>query len=355
MKKLWQIACGDTGRDYEDLFLRYDVMLIGPGDPGPYEKQRYEDVIRSWREQLQWFVERPAPGDLVLLRKGHRVTAVGRLPDIEQGYVYREEFDDVLGWDLQHTRRVVWSPRAVSVLEDEQPVFDNYKQQRSFHRVRESRLTDRIPELDEAIESRGPKDLCSLLSDPDRFRPLDPEELGIELFEAGLSMDSVERVLASIRRSRRLHSWYGTDACPKRPTEMETVAHVIIPLMTSLGWAEQLLAVEWQKIDLAVFDRTPTETENCVMIVEAKSLGTGLGRVFEQAKRYVDSRGLSGCRKIVCTDGSILLLYRFEDGNWGDKPHGYVNLNKVRKNHVYPEGISGVETLIGLMPSRVHH
>jgi len=355
VSKLWQIACGDTGRDYGELFLRYDIMLIGPGNPGPYEKERYKGIIRSSREQLQWFVKRPEAGDLVLLRKGHRVTAVGRLPDVEEGYAYREVFDDVLGWNLQHTRRVVWSSRAAAVLDDQQPVFDNYKQQRSFHRVRESRLTDRIPELDEAIESRMPKDLDTLLDERDKFRELNTEELGIELFDAGLSMDSVERVLASIQRSRRLHSWYGTDACPKRPTEMETVAHVIIPLMTSLGWSEQLLGVEWHKIDLAVFDRTPTDATNCVMIVEAKSLGTGLGRVFEQAKKYVVSRELSKCRKIVCTDGSVLLVYRLEDGNWVDKPSGYVNLGKIRKDHVYPEGISGVETLIELMPSRVHH
>ncbi|MBA7663572.1 hypothetical protein ES703_71617 [subsurface metagenome] len=32
--KVWQIATGETGRDYRDLFLEHDIMILGPSDKG---------------------------------------------------------------------------------------------------------------------------------------------------------------------------------------------------------------------------------------------------------------------------------------------------------------------------------
>ena len=37
----WQIAAGDSEkRDYSDIFLKYGVMCVGPGDPGEYSKNK---------------------------------------------------------------------------------------------------------------------------------------------------------------------------------------------------------------------------------------------------------------------------------------------------------------------------
>ena len=51
--------------------------------------------------------------------------------------------------------------------------------------------------------------------------------------------------------------------------------------MKALGWSEQLLAVEWNKIDLAVFQATPRTPDKCALLCEAKSLGHGLQNVVK--------------------------------------------------------------------------
>ena len=34
--KIWQVAAGDGSRDYADVFLRFGVILVGPGSEGNY-------------------------------------------------------------------------------------------------------------------------------------------------------------------------------------------------------------------------------------------------------------------------------------------------------------------------------
>ena len=76
---IWQIACGEPQRDYRDVFLRHDVMLIGPGWPGPFDEKKYRKALKekelsfSRFSQVRSFKEKPMPGDLVLLRIGHDV------------------------------------------------------------------------------------------------------------------------------------------------------------------------------------------------------------------------------------------------------------------------------------------
>lgn len=33
-KNTWQIATGYNTRNYSDIFLKYGVAIVGPGDPG---------------------------------------------------------------------------------------------------------------------------------------------------------------------------------------------------------------------------------------------------------------------------------------------------------------------------------
>ena len=37
MTQVWQIAAGDRCRNYQDLFLKHDIMFMGPGRYGDYE------------------------------------------------------------------------------------------------------------------------------------------------------------------------------------------------------------------------------------------------------------------------------------------------------------------------------
>ena len=109
---VWQIAAGEYGRDYSDIFLKHNVMLIGPGDAGPFEEEKYRNLWKEGRiergafYELRRFRNEPRPGEVVILRFRRDAVALGRIA--EEGYKHNKRFDDVYGWDLQHTRRVVW-------------------------------------------------------------------------------------------------------------------------------------------------------------------------------------------------------------------------------------------------------
>src|SRR2546425_569245 len=93
----WQVAAGDGSRDYSDAFLRFGVLLAGPGDSGPFpdHKKSYErwPFIRAMAVDV-------ADGDLVALKRPEgmkwEVLAVGR---VTGGYEWLESFEDVEGWN----------------------------------------------------------------------------------------------------------------------------------------------------------------------------------------------------------------------------------------------------------------
>jgi hypothetical protein len=130
---------------------------------------------------------------------------------------------------------------------------------------------------------------------------------------------------------------------------------MILPIMLALGWSEQLLAVEWHKIDLAVFSASPTIPDKCILIFEAKGLDHGLQNVRDQlignARR--PKLKLSNCRKAIATDGIRWYLYQKVGDSWDKEPSGYMNIGKIRTNHIAPAGTNAVDTLISMTPARI--
>lgn len=114
-----------------------------------------------------------------------------------------------------------------------------------------------------------------------------------------------------------------------------------------------MLAVEWKKIDLAGFWGTPTSAERCVLVCEAKRMGHGLGGVRRQAVRYVEKHNLDGCRKILLTQGARFYLYARSGEDWPEEPTGYLNVERVRTNHLAPAGTNAVDALMALTPAGV--
>ncbi len=109
--KVWQIATGEPGRDYRRIFYEYDVMILGPGNPGDARIFNYAiGSANSYYRQIHSFANGPLPGDRVLMRFAHDVIAVGQIPDGEEHqYFHNDTFRCVYGWDLQHCRRVIWA------------------------------------------------------------------------------------------------------------------------------------------------------------------------------------------------------------------------------------------------------
>lgn len=354
--QVWQIAAGEKGRFYDDLFLKHDVMFMGPGRFGHAinDAASYDSAVSDGLETRakvnmirRAFAEEVEKGDIVLLRKGYKVRAIGVVAS--DSYSWEECFDDVYGWDLQHVRRVAWQTQLTASVEAAQrgsPMFKGRKQTPTLTRVNANQISAAIQRL---IGQCVPRD--SLAALPEVSPVLSMDDFASALFAKGLPNRAVDEVVQAVSRQRRLQAWY--QALPrgtKRPTEHEVVAHMVLPLLLALGWSEQLLAVEWRKIDLAGFLGTPTEEANCVLVCEAKR-GGGLQEDYEQAQKYVEDHQLARCSHILLTEGNRFYLYKRRPRDpWPESPTGYVNFSKLRTNHLAPAGTNAIDTIIELTP-----
>lgn len=103
-RTVWQIAAGPASRSYAEVFLQHGVGLIGPGDAGPWSEDCDDDQFGGGF--VRRFATEVREGDVFLMRTGlSRVSAIGI---VSSEYTYFDPFDDVNGWDLQHSRRVRW-------------------------------------------------------------------------------------------------------------------------------------------------------------------------------------------------------------------------------------------------------
>ena len=91
------------------------------------------------------------------------------------------------------------------------------------------------------------------------------------------------------------------------PSEDEMLVHFVVPLFRGMGWPQELLAVQWNFVDLAVFRCLPRVAENCCLVVEAKRLGIGAESALMQAVDY--SKKVHGCCDVLLTDGFRYRLY----------------------------------------------
>jgi hypothetical protein len=345
----WQIASGDSGRDFSDLCVAHDVMILGPGEPGLYEASRYNALVAEGRlsagkaNSIGRFRHDVNPGDYVLLRKGHRVVAIGVVSD--ESYDWDTRFDDVLGWDLHHTRRVIWQnhlEQELHVRQNKRPLFGARKQIPMFTKVSDVQVLAPIRDLLAQVTSRELKALP-----PEPSSTLTDDELGRELFSRGLSNRATDDVLAALNRQRRLEDWYEQHGSRSgRPSENEVVAHMVLPLLLALGWSEQLLGVEWNRVDLAGFSGAPTTAAKCSLVCEAKGQGHGLSGVLEQARGYIGKLQLEQCDRILLTEGGRHYLYQRNGDEWPTQPSAYLNARRPRLR--YLDGTSALDALMAL-------
>ena len=68
----------------------------------------------------------------------------------------------------------------------------------------------------------------------------------------------------------------------------------------------------------------------------------------------VSEHRLEHCLHILLTQGSRLYLYRRSPGGkWPDDPFGYINIEAIRREHLWPTGTDAVATLLALTPQRL--
>ncbi len=301
---VWQLAAGQASRPYADVFLKYGVGLIGPGDAGPWKPERDDDefeggFVRRFASEVQL-------GDVFLLRTGiSRICAVGI---VASDYLYLNQFDDVSGWDLQHARRVRWCklPQEHTFTT---PVF-------GANPTRCSRTwnAEVVDFADRFLNSPPTNWQTAALPDlPAEEPPLEDVPTALQGLVAAAN-DLVPLL-------------WDRQAFGEHPSEDELIAHFVVPFLSALGWPPERIAVKWRYIDVAVFRALPRTPENCHLVIEAKRLGAGVEGALEQAKGYVQALGTP--RDVVVTDG---IRYRMYSCQNAFQPIAYANLGRLKKS-----------------------
>lgn len=301
-RSVWQVSGGPANRDYSDIFLKYGIALIGPGDAGLWRPGRDDDefeggFVRRFAMELQI-------GDVVLLRTGiSKIRAIGI---VASEYLYLPQFDDVNGWDLQHGRRVRWCELpttydfGLSLFGANPPRLSKLGSPEIIDYA--SRFIDSPPtNWQFASLPNLPAEEPLLENPPTNLRDLIAQVHDL----AGLYWDKAN---------------FGS-----LPSEDELIAHYVVPFLRKLGWPVENIAVKWRYIDVAVFRALPRIPETCEFIIESKRLGSGVEGALEQAKGYLKAIGIE--RKIVVTDG---VRYRMYEGSNNFAHIAYANLDRLK-------------------------
>lgn len=336
-KKIWQEACGDKDRNYSSTCLKWDVILNGPGYAGSFPECNTILEKDGWtskkRTDLRRFAEKMKDGDLVVLRLGtDLVLGVGELVG---EYDWRECFGDVDGWDLQHVRRVRWLWKGL----EKPKKFSTYtlKQGDTTQELTSEIVKEWLSKLEispEAFERE-----IKIL--PEEGKIINQDEIAEYLFEEGISSNSIEILTNEFDELRRIANWYkGKEA----PSEFETISYLVVPILRALGWTPQKMAIEWHKVDLALFDQLPRIDENLSVVVEAKKKGNSCLTAKSQAQGYAD--GKENCKRLIVTDGLRYGIYIKERGDYILK--AYFNLTDLRESYPIYE-CKGIKEALRIM------
>jgi len=331
----WQVAAGDGGKDYSGVFLKYGVMLKGPGDPGEYfrNKQYYENTYKS--NDITVFAEEVKAGDIVVLKRPSgklwEVLAVGT---VKGDYDYLPVFGDMEGWDLQHCRYVEWvKPKSVTRI----PGLTRG----AFKRVNKQSTIKTIVNV---LKSGIPLTPTRI---PEPPKKLNDEDLIDILIDHGLRPKDAEDFTQTIHRIRRLVKWYCNNG--EDVKEHETRTFLIVPLLLALGWPEQKLKIEWNNIDIAFFEKPyseKNENNECIIILESKKLWEGLDYATSQASTYASK--YPKCKTLIVSDGCCYKLFERKGTTW--RYSAYLNILKPKFTHPYEPNVGGApDVFLSLM------
>ena len=347
-KRIWQQAAGDTNRNYIDLCLKWDVILNGPGSYGRWpdcQQNLHSDSSSRKVTDLWRFCEEIKSGDLVVLRIGTKtVAAVG---EVIGNYEHHEQFNDVDGWDLGHVRRVRWLWKN----KDQPKYFPTYTLKRG-DTTQELSASDVITwmqslDIPDAAYDNSPIELPE-----NGDRNIDITEISEHLFDEGVASLTISKLLDEIDGLVFIANWYSRKG--QIPSERETVSYLVVPLLRALGWTPQRMAIEWNRIDLALFDRLPRTEDNLSVVVEAKKKDSACLSAFPQAQSY--AQGLKNCNRIVATDGLRYGVFIKRDLGISSQQqdfslYAYLNLTRLRTEYLlYDECKGAKEALYSMTP-----
>ena len=348
-EKIWQVAAGDTDRNYVDLCLRWDVILNGPAANGPWittssEESPRNDGLSSRKNTDLWrFCEEMKEGDLVVLRLGTRhVYGVGQ---VVGDYEHIEEFNDVDGWDIGHVRRVLWFWRY----KDYGKEFDKYTLKRGdTTQILNAPVVESWLESLEISDAERNRNLAVIPSTSNDAN-VSVDDISEYLFNEGVSSNSISNLVAEIGEFIRIANWYyraGT------PSEHETINYLVVPLLRALGWTPQRMAIEWNRMDVALFSRLPRDKNFLSAVVEAKKMGSSCLSAFPQARSYaLEERS---CGRLIVTDGLRYGVFTRKERESSEEAefslYAYLNLTRLRKKYPLYDCKGAQDALLAMAP-----
>lgn len=351
-RTIWQQAAGNRDRNYVDVCLRWSVILTGPGYDGPMSDAMLEGLrARGWSAKkvtnMRTFRDEIQPGHLVVLRIGtNEVHAVG---EVVGGYQWSSIFSDVDGWDAEHVRRVrwLWSGQGAPKLFPPKTLKWGDTTQLLISKEVRAWLADLV--IDQELAS---KPLPQIPSEEVRKQEVGLETIAEHMFDLGVSSASIERFTHEVNELVRIYNWYSKRQV-NWPSEHETVAYLVVPLLRALGWTPQKMAVEWGTLDVALFRDVPRTEANLACVVEVKNLNSSCLKARGQAEAYAKKWG-PDCRRLVVTDGMRYGVYeKREDGSF--EMRAYMNLGRRFDEYpVYGDRCRGIRgAIMALTPERV--
>lgn len=332
----WQIGTGDGTRMYHDIFLKYGVALVGPGNPGKEgsrEAQLFYTVnpnAKNWGKVLN----QVRKDEWIIARKGVRViVAIGK---VIEGYNYSDLFSDVEGWDLQHFIKVKWftpKTKTTKIEFTNSPLGAGTLQRCKNEVVFNAIYTN---DFEEVVNQFIVEDLYIP-------RKINPSEIVNALIDGGVRIQDAENIGNTLNRIVQLTNWYLEN--DKESLEHEIVAFLVVPLLIALGWSEQKIKIEYNGINVALFN-SPFKGDyksSPQIIIEAKTFGDGLAFTGGQIDAYANK--FPDCKKFVATNG---FRYKyFEKLNDKLEFIGYFNLiDLIERNVLYEVAHTSIETIL---------
>lgn len=310
-RTIWQHAAGDRDHRHSQICFDWDVILSG----GPHH-------LKNEMKK----------GDIVVLKLGRTtLLGIGVLGEYERCGA----FDDIDGWSLGYTRRVrwLWPPdKERQEYEGEglpDWTFNMGTTQRLNPRstIVQERVIPVLAEFDDLVDWKG----IESFSFPEE-RSLTPEDIARFLFERGLASDAIRTLLDRHGSFSRMAKWYAEGW--KSASEHETVCHLVVPLLKVLGWTSQRIALEFNRVDVALFARLPRDHDSLAAVVEVKKVHEACLPAIRQARDY--AVGYPNCSRIIVSDGLRYWIYLRSAREWPDRPKPYAYFNVNRPRSAYP-------------------
>jgi Type I restriction enzyme R protein N terminus (HSDR_N) len=248
---------------------------------------------------------------------------------LSSDYDYNEIFAGTDGWDLQYLVNVNWYLPKIEIVFNK-PLLVRHtlracKNQTVIERIKSEEFELQLPTAD--------------------FRKLKvPNEIAIvdisqSLIDFGIRIQDADNIASTIERIIKLTNWYHHNDPDVFEHEIRTF--LIVPLLISLGWGEQKLKIEYNNIDVAVFEKSFTDRTYKTppkIIIETKRFDDGLSFTAQQAEQY--SKNYSTCKMLIVTNGFRYKIIEKEEEKFAQT--AYLNLLNLREHDYLSPTIGGV-------------